>query len=402
MTVTPFFDVAVVGGGIAGSTLGGVLARAGLGVLVVEREARFRDRIRGELTWPWGVADVRRLGLDDLLAQASVVEIRALNFYADSQVTETAWECAADGAVPGMGFLHPQFQEAAFVWAAAHGATTLRPAKVTRVVPGNMPSLTVAQQGREVEYRARLVVAADGKLSATRRWIGGESTADPEHYRIGGVLVSGAAIDRASASIAFAPGEGVAWVAAGPTMTRLYLVMSAQQARATGVDRSFAAFLAFADARMPEGALAAAQQAGPMGFFPNNDIWASQIAGNGVVLIGDAAGAVDPLGAHGTSLLFRDVRVLSELLLATADWAAAIAEFAERREQAYDVIRAHDRWGALSFDASEDAARWREANDRARAHDPTLGGFAALLTDGPDGLVADEAARRHYFGEDLA
>ena len=82
---------------------------------------------------------------------------------------------------------------------------------------------------------------------------------------------------------------------------------------------------------MPEGALADAQQAGPIGFFPNNDTWASQIAGNGVVLIGDAAGAPDPTGAHGTSLLFRDVRVLSELLLSTADWEAAIAEFAERR-----------------------------------------------------------------------
>jgi ribulose 1,5-bisphosphate synthetase/thiazole synthase len=36
MTRTPVFDVIVVGGGIAGSALGGVLARAGLGVLVVE------------------------------------------------------------------------------------------------------------------------------------------------------------------------------------------------------------------------------------------------------------------------------------------------------------------------------------------------------------------------------
>jgi flavin-dependent dehydrogenase len=46
------FDLIIVGGGIAGSTLGGVLARDGLGVLVVEKEARFRDRIRGAGTWP--------------------------------------------------------------------------------------------------------------------------------------------------------------------------------------------------------------------------------------------------------------------------------------------------------------------------------------------------------------
>jgi flavin-dependent dehydrogenase len=59
---TPVFDVIIVGGSIAGSTLGGVLARAGLGILVLEREARFRDRIRGEGTWPWGVAEARQAG----------------------------------------------------------------------------------------------------------------------------------------------------------------------------------------------------------------------------------------------------------------------------------------------------------------------------------------------------
>lgn len=401
MVPTPLFDVAIVGGGIAGSTLGGVLARAGLGVLLVEREARFRDRVRGELTWPWGAADVRRLDLDDLLADAGVVEIQALKIYADRRPAATAWERAGGGEIPGMGFSHPRLQEAAFAWAAAQGATTLRPAKVTRVVPGGQPSLTVAQDGREVEYRARLVVAADGKSSPARRWTGGESRADPERYRIGGVLVSGAAIDRASANIALTPGVGVAWVAAGAETTRLYLVMGARQLRAAGVDRSFADLVGFATAHLPEGALADAWQEGPIGWFPNSDTWATRIAGDGVVLIGDAAGAVDPLGAHGTSMLFRDVRVLSELLRSTADWDAATAEFADRRRRAYGVVRAVDRWNSLGFGADEEAMRWDAANERARAHDPTLGGFARLATDGPDGLVADEAARRHYFGEDL-
>jgi menaquinone-9 beta-reductase len=49
------FDVVVVGGGIAGSSLGAALARAGLAVLVVEREARFRDRVRGDGMFPWGL-----------------------------------------------------------------------------------------------------------------------------------------------------------------------------------------------------------------------------------------------------------------------------------------------------------------------------------------------------------
>ena len=57
------FDVIIVGGDIAGSCLGGVRARAGLGVVVLETEPRFRDRVRGEGTWPYGVADAVATGL---------------------------------------------------------------------------------------------------------------------------------------------------------------------------------------------------------------------------------------------------------------------------------------------------------------------------------------------------
>jgi flavin-dependent dehydrogenase len=41
-------DVIVVGGGIAGSTLGGVPARSDLGVLVLQKGERFRDRVRAK------------------------------------------------------------------------------------------------------------------------------------------------------------------------------------------------------------------------------------------------------------------------------------------------------------------------------------------------------------------
>src|SRR5215210_5325090 len=125
----PIFDVIIVGGGIAGSSLGGVLARAGLGVLGVDKEARFRDRIRGEGTWPWGVDEARQAGLADLLDAAGTVEMRAFKRYENGQPVETVWEQPAPEDTPGLGFLHPRFQEAAFAWAEAQGATTIRPAK---------------------------------------------------------------------------------------------------------------------------------------------------------------------------------------------------------------------------------------------------------------------------------
>jgi 2-polyprenyl-6-methoxyphenol hydroxylase-like FAD-dependent oxidoreductase len=380
--------------------MAGVLARSGLGVLVVEKEAAFRDRIRGEGTWPWGVAEARAAGLGQLLAQVGV-GLFALARYEDGQPVEIEWTVDRVDGVPGIGFSHHQLQEAAFTWAAAQGATMLRPAKALAFSHNGRPALSIAHEGHVREYSARLVIGADGKQSMARRWTGGQSLADPEHHRMGGVALTGASIDRETDNYSWDAGEAVNWFAAGPTLTRLYLIMSASRLRQTGVDRSFAALLTYAAAQMPAGALAQAQQAGPIGYFASSDTWASQIAGNGVVLIGDAAGSPDPCQGHGTPLLFRDVRRLHELLLSNTDWDAAATEFVTHRQRAFAVIQAFDRWHDMFFEDSEEAARLREGHARAKQADPTLGGFAFIEQRGPDGLVGDEAARRHFFGEDL-
>jgi choline dehydrogenase-like flavoprotein len=44
----------MVGGGIAGSALATVLAKAGASVIVLERSTEYRHRVRGEYMQPWG------------------------------------------------------------------------------------------------------------------------------------------------------------------------------------------------------------------------------------------------------------------------------------------------------------------------------------------------------------
>lgn len=399
------FDVVVVGGGIAGSTLAGVLAREGVSVLVAEKSPRFRDVVRGEGTSPWGVADVDRLGVGFLFERAGAVDLDGLRFYEEPTVsTVSPWLSASGETLHEACFSHPRMQEAAFSWAQSEGATVCRPMKVTGYAHDGAPTVTVEIDGEEESLRARLVVGADGKRSAVRRWTGGESAEDPEHHRFGGVAVSGVRTeDRDTDNVAGPPGTGVNWFAQSSGTHRLYLMMTHERLREHGIDRSFDALVTFAADYMPEGALGAVRQEGPIGFFPNSDTWATHIAGNDVVLIGDAAGSPDPTQGHGTALVFRDVRELSELVLGTDDWRAAIGEFAERRARYFDVIHQYDRWvNVLDMETGSEADRRREVHERAKEADPTLGGFGVLDARGPDGLVADAAARARYFGVDAA
>ena len=64
------YDLAIIGGGIGGSALATVMANAGRKVLVLEQSDVFEDHVRGEWIAPWGVVEVKRVGLYDLLKDA--------------------------------------------------------------------------------------------------------------------------------------------------------------------------------------------------------------------------------------------------------------------------------------------------------------------------------------------
>ena len=83
---------------------------------------------------------------------------------------------------------------------------------------------------------------------------------------------------------------------------------------------------------------------GPLATFASDDIWVDHPYQSGVVLIGDAAAANDPMFGQGMALTFRDVRTLSDHLLATDDWEAACRAYAIEDDAYYHVLHIFSHW----------------------------------------------------------
>ena len=402
------FDVVVVGGGIAGSSLSTVLARSGLEVLVAEREPQFRDRVRGDALFPWGALEATRLGLADLLPASGARPLPTWQPYDDrAPVAPYEWRMDVPTGDVVWGVNHPGLQEALFAAAAAAGAVTMRPAKAgtpSREPDGRLAVPIEGSDGRMVA-RARLVVGADGRESGVRRWIGAETVHDPTHHMIGGCLVEGVDLDPDAAHIATYPGGVSLLFRHAGSRARAYLVCQPEAARDIRGPSASAAFLATCADAFPDGAFARADAVGPAAFFPGIDVYAERVAGEGIVLVGDAAGANDPSQGQGMSLTLRDVRELGDLLRGSGqeDWQGAIEEFARRRPSWYEPLRAFAIWsGPLLTDVGPEADAARARASRAAALDAWRDGYGAINGLGPEGLPVTEAARSHFLGDDLA
>src|SRR5262249_42286588 len=167
-------DIAVVGGGIAGSTLALVLARRGTNVTVLERQQDYADRVRGEYLHPWGVAEAQRLDVLDVLLDAGGVFIKRFIGYDESipsHVAETRSRNigeALPGVPGGLGVGHPAACRALSRAAEAAGARYWRGAKTVVVTPGAHPAVAFEMDDGARQLRSRLIVGADGRNSTVR------------------------------------------------------------------------------------------------------------------------------------------------------------------------------------------------------------------------------------------
>jgi menaquinone-9 beta-reductase len=343
-------DVVVVGGGMAGSTLARVLARGGKKVLVLEREERFKDRVRGENMLPWGVATARRLGIVDDLLAAGAHPAAFFNVYAmGHQTVNRPLPQTTPHGEHSLNIYHPDMQEAFLAGAVKAGAEVQRGAVVQSIEEKDGRwTVTYAESGKTHVVAPRVVVGADGRFSKLREWGGFTVERDPDFLRIAGTIVERASVPEDGIHLSFGPGFASLVAPLGNKRARVYFVYPGPSGdRKLSGKEKIPAFLEGVGATfVPSSWLEGAHVTGPLAEFEGADQWVVSPAKRGLALIGDAAGASDPSWGCGLSKSLVDVENLSKRLLETNDWDAALQSYAADHDDAWTKL--HRILGAMT------------------------------------------------------
>jgi 2-polyprenyl-6-methoxyphenol hydroxylase-like FAD-dependent oxidoreductase len=380
------------------------MSRAGAAVLVLEQQAAFDDRVRGEILWPWGVEVARTLCVEQVLLDAGARVGPSLTICDEAPANSARHDLSEffEGVAGSLNIAHPAACAALADAAQGAGADFRLGVRSVTVTAGSRSTVRwVDPDGSEVETHCELVVGADGRRSSVRTQAGIGFEVDPPLHLLAGMLVEGVSGLAAEENViaresdlqffSFPQADGRA---------RLYLCFpNGQRRRFSGSDGPSQFLSATKLACVDEvGDWHAARQAGPCATFPGEDSRAVLPLADGVVLIGDAAGYENPLQGQGLSMALRDASDVSAALLSAsrAEGLAAYARNRAVRQRLANLGVALEVWANDSFavqDPDERAARYehiRSDEILAELEISFAVGFDKLPTD----LTRDEFDHR--------
>ncbi len=122
-----------------------------------------------------------------------------------------------------------------------------------------------------------------------------------------------------------------------------------------------------------------------------------------MVLVGDAAGWNDPIVGLGLSITYRDVRIVTDLLKSSDDWAGlSFAGYAEERAERMRRLRfAASLQATIDMEFGDDARERRRGLFERAAADPSLRAHSVAVMAGPEALPAEiftDAHRARVLG----
>jgi 2-polyprenyl-6-methoxyphenol hydroxylase-like FAD-dependent oxidoreductase len=338
------WDVIVVGGRVAGAATALLLARAGIRVILVDRDRHGSDTLSTHGLMRAGVLQLTRWGVLPEIIAAGTPPIHQVVFhYADSEPVSVAIKPSAGVEAlyaPRRYLIDRLIVDAA----AAAGAEVLHETIATALLRG--PAGQVAgvhirsRSGRSADLRAPLTVGADGIRSTVARHVDAPlvqtgSTASAVLYRYFDDLPATgyewAYGDHSAAG--FIPTNDATCVFVATTPARL------RRLRRAGAERAFAELIGSAAPSFVD-RLADASPTSRMHGWGGEPGYLRQSWGPGWALVGDAGYFKDPITTHGMTDALRDAELFAEAVLAgPSRFDEAAAAYQRTRDRlSYDMI----------------------------------------------------------------
>lgn len=307
-------DVVIVGGGMAGYSLAIALGRQGVQVTLVERETQLPRLVKGELLQAYGVELARDLGILPLLLEAGghqLTHYRRWNMQHEVNFPLDEREPACALAIEQDHYLQA-LQDAATATPNVRVMLGVRATGLLHRETGVAGITTQAQDGSAGELSARLVVGADGRQSHVRKWGDLPATSRTDHFVCSGRIRLETPPGPACYWAQFAFGEAAVGVPFANGTMRVYLEFGKEHLPEFQADAPRAW-----EQRLPR--LPFVQ--GPFAVLPETvqtcgalDLVCQQVVADGLVLAGDAAGVLDPIGGQGLELAVHDAWLLAQLI----------------------------------------------------------------------------------------
>lgn len=363
----PEQDVAIVGGGMAGSALALALSRCGMSVTLIDREAVTPPTPRDDY-------DLRV----SALSPASERVLNSLGVWLEIEAVRVSpyrmmevWDAVGDGKLvfraaetgePALGHI----VENRLIQGVLR-ASLGHQARASVICPAQVETIKLEPDAASLELddgtrvRARLLVGADGANSMVRDAAGIESGTWDYRQR---ALVTIVATRQSHASACyqrFLPGGPLAFLPLADG--RSSIVWSASPERVLELEAMPEEIFVGELESAIESRLGPVWRTGPRASFPLRYLHAKRYVTDRVALLGDAAHVVHPLAGQGANLGFLDVAALAEVLV--------------------DSHRAHRDFGRVS--ELRRYERWRRADNLVMAN--ALHGLKYLFSTGDQSVA---------------